>query len=165
MLHLLRLFSPFAQGFDGLKALMTDAKRMGESYSCLMEYLDVPASVSAVVLTRFGLVDTGTCILFGDGCGAVVLTPQTGACSLLSCEMHSDGEGQKHLNVGRSPAEGTGSHTSTSNYILKPLCMHVRARACMRACARMRTGLRARACVCVCVCVCVCCVSLSGKVG
>lgn len=43
----------------------------------------------------------GTCILFGDGCGAVVLTQQQGEqpCSLLGSSMASDGLGQKHLNV------------------------------------------------------------------
>ena len=43
----------------------------------------------------------GTCILFGDGCGAVVLTTQEHEqpCSLLGCSMASDGLGQKHLNV------------------------------------------------------------------
>lgn len=45
--------------------------------------------------------DRGTCILFGDGCGAVVLTTQEHEqpCSLLGCSMASDGLGQKHLNA------------------------------------------------------------------
>lgn len=41
----------------------------------------------------------GTCILFGDGCGAVVMTAQEGSCSLLGSSMCSDGLGQKHLKV------------------------------------------------------------------
>ena len=41
----------------------------------------------------------GTCILFGDGCGAVVMTSQEGSCSLLGSSMCSDGLGQKHLKV------------------------------------------------------------------
>ena len=47
------------------------------------------------------LCGAGTCILFGDGCGAVVLTTQEHEqpCSLLGCSMASDGLGQKHLNV------------------------------------------------------------------
>ena len=40
-----------------------------------------------------------TCILFGDGTGAMVLTAQQGQCSLLGIDAHSDGGGQKHLNV------------------------------------------------------------------
>ena len=40
-----------------------------------------------------------TCILFGDGCGAVLLSVHDGACSLLGSSLHSDGNGQKHLKV------------------------------------------------------------------
>lgn len=40
-----------------------------------------------------------TCILFGDGTGAMVLSAQQGQCSLLGMDSHSDGAGQKHLNV------------------------------------------------------------------
>ena len=66
--------------------------------------------------------DRGTCILFGDGCGAVLLTARGGEESgsgggeasssastsnsssseeegLLGCSMASDGAGQKHLNA------------------------------------------------------------------
>ncbi|CAL5224106.1 g6737 [Coccomyxa viridis] len=43
--------------------------------------------------------DRGTCILFGDGCGAVVMTAQEGSCSLLGSSMCSDGLGQKHLKA------------------------------------------------------------------
>lgn len=45
----------------------------------------------------------GTCILFGDACGAVVLTAQEGECSLLGSSMQSDGNGQKHLKVDSLP--------------------------------------------------------------
>ena len=41
---------------------------------------------------------TGTCILFGDGCGAVVLQSQEGPCGLLGHKMQSDGSGQKNLH-------------------------------------------------------------------
>lgn len=43
--------------------------------------------------------NAATCILFGDGTGAMVLTAQQGQCSLLGIDSHSDGSGQKHLNV------------------------------------------------------------------
>ena len=43
--------------------------------------------------------NAATCILFGDGTGAMVLTAQQGQCSLLGLDAHSDGGGQKHLNV------------------------------------------------------------------
>ena len=39
-----------------------------------------------------------TCILFGDGCGAVIVTATDGPCGLLGLDMHSDGNGQKSLN-------------------------------------------------------------------
>ena len=44
-------------------------------------------------------VPAATCILFGDGTGAMVLTAQQGQCGLLGMDSHSDGAGQKHLNV------------------------------------------------------------------
>ena len=43
--------------------------------------------------------NAATCILFGDGTGAVVMTAQQGQCSLLGMDSHSDGAGQRHLNV------------------------------------------------------------------
>jgi 3-oxoacyl-[acyl-carrier-protein] synthase-3 len=46
--------------------------------------------------------DRSTCILFGDGCGAVVVSanPDSSApCSFLGQDMHSDGNGQKNLNA------------------------------------------------------------------
>ncbi|KAL4858291.1 3-oxoacyl-[acyl-carrier-protein] synthase 3 [Chlorella vulgaris] len=43
--------------------------------------------------------DRSTCILFGDGCGAVVLSAkEDGSCGLLGLDMHSDGKGMRHLN-------------------------------------------------------------------
>ncbi|KAI7838752.1 hypothetical protein COHA_007545 [Chlorella ohadii] len=49
--------------------------------------------------------DRATCILFGDGCGAVVLTARDGGeCGLLGLDMHSDGNGMRHLNCAYSGA-------------------------------------------------------------
>lgn len=50
----------------------------------------------------------GTCILFGDGCGAVLVSaaPEGAPCALLGVDMHSDGSGQKSLNALYS---GSGS--------------------------------------------------------
>eukprot|EP00879_Flechtneria_rotunda_P015013 GHRR01015688.1.p1 GENE.GHRR01015688.1~~GHRR01015688.1.p1 ORF type:complete len:263 (+),score=59.41 GHRR01015688.1:542-1330(+) len=52
--------------------------------------------------------DRGTCILFGDGCGAVVLSaaPDGHSCSLLGVDMHSDGAGQKSLHARYSGCGG-----------------------------------------------------------
>ena len=43
----------------------------------------------------------GTCILFGDGCGAMVLTstPDPSDCCLLGFDMHSDGTGNHNLTA------------------------------------------------------------------
>ena len=55
--------------------------------------------VGADALSRFvDWRDRSTCILFGDGCGAVVVTATEGPCGLLGLDMHSDGNGQKSLN-------------------------------------------------------------------
>lgn len=50
----------------------------------------------------------GTCILFGDGCGAVLLSaaPDGQSCSLLGVDMHSDGNGQKSLHAMYSGCGG-----------------------------------------------------------
>ena len=48
-----------------------------------------------------------TCILFGDGCGAVLLSGHDGACSLLGSSLHSDGNGRKHLKA-RAPLRRPG---------------------------------------------------------
>ncbi|KXZ42962.1 hypothetical protein GPECTOR_109g205 [Gonium pectorale] len=70
--------------------------------------------------------DRGTCILFGDGCGAVVLTAnhEPGAqAAILGMEMGSDGAGNKHLHAQfsgtsqkpLSEGESPSSHASYSN--------------------------------------------------
>ncbi|CAL6349963.1 unnamed protein product [Bathycoccus prasinos] len=58
--------------------------------------------VGADVLSRYvDWRDRGTCILFGDGCGAVVLTAteEVSECSLLGFDMHSDGSQNHHLTA------------------------------------------------------------------
>lgn len=45
--------------------------------------------------------DRNTCVLFGDGAGAVVMTASTGAhVGMLGFEMHSNGAGRVDLNLG-----------------------------------------------------------------
>lgn len=68
--------------------------------------------------------DRGTCILFGDGCGAVVVQAAADAaaeCSLLGLDMHSDGAGQKNLHamfggVGNKPAAQDGGASAPGTY-------------------------------------------------
>ena len=60
------------------------------------------ASIGADVLSRYvDWRDRGTCILFGDGCGAMVLTstPDPSDCCLLGFDMHSDGTGNHNLTA------------------------------------------------------------------
>lgn len=56
-------------------------------------------STGKAAATNGVICTAATCILFGDGTGAVVLTAQQGQCSLLGMDCHSDGSGQRHLNV------------------------------------------------------------------
>ena len=58
--------------------------------------------IGADVLSRYvDWRDRGTCILFGDGCGAMVLTstPDPSDCCLLGFDMHSDGTGNHNLTA------------------------------------------------------------------
>src|SRR5919202_2130139 len=64
--------------------------------------------VGADALTRFiDFTDRGTCILFGDGAGAVVLQASSEPEGVLSNVLGSDGRGAMHLYIdgwGTSPA-------------------------------------------------------------
>ncbi|WP_419801779.1 beta-ketoacyl-ACP synthase III [Mucilaginibacter sp.] len=42
--------------------------------------------------------DRATCIIFGDGCGAVLLEPNTEGYGLIDANLHSDGNGIIHLH-------------------------------------------------------------------
>eukprot|EP00210_Caulerpa_lentillifera_P006552 g6257.t1 len=64
--------------------------------------------------------DRSTCILFGDGCGALVLTQQQSpSCSLLGTAMRTDGSGYQHLkasftNSTPSKPQATDDHIASS---------------------------------------------------
>jgi 3-oxoacyl-[acyl-carrier-protein] synthase-3 len=68
--------------------------------------------------------DRGTCILFGDGCGAVVMqaaADPAAPCGFLGLDMHSDGAGQKNLNAlfagaGNKPAGLDGAASAPGSY-------------------------------------------------
>ncbi|KAF8059163.1 3-oxoacyl-[acyl-carrier-protein] synthase III [Scenedesmus sp. PABB004] len=67
--------------------------------------------------------DRGTCILFGDGCGAVLVSaaPDGAPCSLLGVDMHSDGRGQKSLHAmysgcGGKPFQDGGAASTDASY-------------------------------------------------
>lgn len=66
--------------------------------------------------------DRSTCILFGDGCGAVVVSANSDAsapCCFLGQDMHSDGNGQKNLNAffaGQGNKPGSAEASSAGAY-------------------------------------------------
>jgi 3-oxoacyl-[acyl-carrier-protein] synthase-3 len=55
--------------------------------------------------------DRNTCVLFGDGAGAVVVEAQDGDSGVLSCHLHSDGS---YLNLLYQPGFGTKHIPSTA---------------------------------------------------
>lgn len=58
---------------------------------------------------RIDYQDRNTCIIFGDGCGVVLLEPNTEGLGVLDAELHSDGSGVKYLH---QKAGGSKIHTS-----------------------------------------------------
>ena len=57
--------------------------------------------VGADFVSRFlDFSDRGTCVLFGDGAGAVVLTASDEPAGLLSMDLGSDGSAGRHLTLG-----------------------------------------------------------------
>lgn len=52
--------------------------------------------------------DRNTCVLFGDGCGALLLEPNEEGFGIIDADLHSDGSGKKHLHMvaggSRKPA-------------------------------------------------------------
>ncbi|MBK9450739.1 MAG: ketoacyl-ACP synthase III [Bacteroidetes bacterium] len=52
--------------------------------------------------------DRNTCVLFGDGCGALLLEPNEEGLGIIDSSLHSDGNGKKHLHMvaggSRKPA-------------------------------------------------------------
>lgn len=99
-------------------ALVTAAQfvRTGACKHCLVIGAD---AMSRITDWR----DRGTCILFGDGCGAVLMSaaPEGAPCSLLGMDMHSDGKGQKSLNAmysggGSKPMQEGGGGSAHASY-------------------------------------------------
>jgi 3-oxoacyl-[acyl-carrier-protein] synthase III len=43
--------------------------------------------------------DRNTCVLFGDGCGALLLEPNDDGLGIIDSSLHSDGSGKKHLHM------------------------------------------------------------------
>ena len=67
--------------------------------------------VGAEILSRFtDWEDRGTCILFGDGAGAVVIQRHAGKRGILSTHLHSDGSLGDLIHVPGGGAQAPASH-------------------------------------------------------
>jgi len=67
--------------------------------------------IGAETLTKIvNFKDRGTCVVFGDGAGAVVLGPAQNGAGIKSCVLHSDGSGGDLIYVanGEPSPEGPG---------------------------------------------------------
>jgi 3-oxoacyl-[acyl-carrier-protein] synthase III len=61
--------------------------------------------IGAETMTRLlDWEDRGTCVLFGDGAGAVVLSGETGDSGVLATQLHADGKHNELLYVDGGPS-------------------------------------------------------------
>jgi len=56
--------------------------------------------------------DRATCIIFGDGAGAVLLEPNTDSFGIMDSILHSDGTGAKHLHQKAGGSRRPASHAT-----------------------------------------------------
>src|SRR6478672_2271018 len=77
--------------------------------------------------------DRGTCVLFGDGAGAVLLQPTERPGGLLAAVLGSDGSGACHLVV---PAGGSREPTSHDSVDRRDHYMHMNGREVFRFATR-----------------------------
>ncbi len=59
--------------------------------------------------------DRTTCVLFGDGAGAVLLEPNEDGLGLIDFRMHSDGTGENHLIMKGGGSKYPASHETIDN--------------------------------------------------
>ncbi|WP_028296982.1 beta-ketoacyl-ACP synthase III [Olivibacter sitiensis] len=59
--------------------------------------------------------DRATCIIFGDGCGAVLLEPNTEGFGIIDSVLHSDGSGREHLHMKAGGSLMPASHQTVDN--------------------------------------------------
>jgi 3-oxoacyl-[acyl-carrier-protein] synthase III len=59
--------------------------------------------------------DRNTCILFGDGAGAVLLEPSTDGYGLIDSKLRVDGSGGKYLNMSGGGSLNPSSHETVDN--------------------------------------------------
>lgn len=89
-----------AWGFDlqaacsGFLYALTTAARMIESGAIRRAIVVGADKMSSII----DYSDRTTCVIFGDGSGAVLLEPNTHGLGILDCIMYSDGSGRVHLH-------------------------------------------------------------------
>lgn len=67
--------------------------------------------IGVELISRFlDWTDRNTCVLFGDGAGAVVLSPSSSPCGVLSFDLGSDGEKGMHLAMTGGGSANPMSH-------------------------------------------------------
>lgn len=99
--------------------------------------------IGAEVLSRFlDWEDPKTCVLFGDGAGAVVLERSETPAGLLSFEIGADGSGRDLIHV---PAGGSARPTSWSTLDSREHTIHMDGREVYRAAVRVMSEGVARA--------------------
>ncbi|KAL5815218.1 hypothetical protein ACOSQ4_025859 [Xanthoceras sorbifolium] len=100
--------------------------------------------IGADALSRFvDWTDRGTCILFGDAAGAVLLQACDGEeDGLFSFDVHSDGEGGRHLNAGIRGNETEDVLGSNGSVLFPPQrssysCIHMNGKEVFRFAVRV----------------------------
>src|SRR5437773_11240961 len=95
-------------GFIFALAVADNALRLGQARTALV--------IGAEVFSRIlDWQDRGTCVLFGDGAGAVVLQPTDRPGGLLSSVLGSDGSGACHLVVPSGGSREPASHATVDS--------------------------------------------------
>jgi 3-oxoacyl-[acyl-carrier-protein] synthase-3 len=59
--------------------------------------------------------DRTTCVIFGDGAGAVLLEPTTEDLGIIDFELHADGNGAEHLHMKAGGSLRPASHETVDN--------------------------------------------------
>jgi 3-oxoacyl-[acyl-carrier-protein] synthase-3 len=100
--------SAACSGFLYVLSLATDAIRSGSADHVLI--------VGSETLSRFlDWTDRNTCVLFGDGAGAVVLSATQQRCGVLASVLGSDGSGGELLIVPAGGSRAPVSHETISS--------------------------------------------------
>ncbi len=72
--------------------------------------------VGADMMSRIlDFTDRATCVIFGDGAGAVLLEPSEDGLGMQDFVLHSDGNGGKHLNMPAGGSLHPASHDTVNN--------------------------------------------------